>query len=266
MRRTPPVLVFTLALLIIVIETQSPIVAKANPINMPSVPAVQISFPLSSIGGYVNSTVEFEVYVNMLIESPTLNSISYSLDGKPSVSLEDLEVTSYVDYGPDKIDFKTYTAKISLRDLSEGNHTLAAYANDMSASRDFAVNSYYHVAALKVLSPTDQVYTAAVPVIFVFDGELNNAHYYLYKGYESVTEETLGGNTTLDNLPNGSYDLYLFVTTEFGQASEAIHFSVLNSSQVENLPVIVAVLVLLVLTIVFSLLVYFKKLGRGKTE
>jgi hypothetical protein len=91
-------------------------------------------------------------------------------------------------------------------------------------------------------------------------------HYYLYKGHELVFENPLSENTTLNSLPNGSYDLYLFVTTEFGQASEAIRFSVLSSSQVENLPVIVVALVLLVLTIIFSLLLHFKKRGRGKTE
>jgi hypothetical protein len=142
-----------IALMITTVGTQPANLGKANPISIPSVPAIQISFPLSSIGGYVNSTLEFEVYVNMLIESPTLNSISYSLDGEPPVYLEDLEAPSYHDYSPDKIDFKAYTAKISLKDLSEGNHTLVAYANDMFASRDFTVNSHYHVATLKVLSP-----------------------------------------------------------------------------------------------------------------
>ena len=163
--------------------------AKANPISIPSVPTIQISYPLTSTGGYVNSTVEFEISVNMFIESPTLNSISYSLDGEASVNLEDLKVTNFYDYGPDKIDFKTYKTNIILKDLSEGNHTLVAYANGMSASRSFTVNSYYHITALNVLSPNSQIYSKIVPLTFTFTGEIENAHYYLYKGRESVSEK-----------------------------------------------------------------------------
>jgi len=233
-------------------------VANANPINVPSVPAIQISYPLTSMGGYVNSTVEFEVYVNMFIESPKPTNVSYSLDGEPSVYIEDLEVTSYYDYGPDKIDFKTYKTNVIFEDLSEGNHTMVAYANDMPASTSFTVNSHYQVTALNVLSPISQIYSKNVPLTFTFNGEIENAHYYLYKGYESVSEKSLSGNVTLDNLSDGSYDLYLFVTTDLGQDSKAVRFSV-NSIYAENLPIIVGATILLVLSGVVAVLVYFKK-------
>lgn len=236
-------------------------VAHANPISTPSVPAVQISYPLTSTGGYVNSTVEFEVYANMFIDSPTPSNISYSLDGKPLVYLEDLEVTSYHDYGPDKIGFKTYKTNIILEDLSEGNHTLAAYANDMSASRDFTVNSHYQVTALNVLSPNNQIYSKMVPLTFTFNGEMANAHYYLYGGHESVSEKSLSGNITLDSLSDGSYDLYLFVTTEYGQDSKAVHFSV-NGSYMENLVIIVGATVLFVFSIAVAVVVYWNKRKR----
>ena len=230
----------------------------ANPIAVPEVPSVQISYPLTSMGGYVNSTVEFEVYVNVFIESPTPSNVSYSLDGKPSVNLEDLEVTSYNDFGPDKIDFKNYKANIILKDLSEGNHTLVAFASDMSASRSFTVNSHYQVTALKVLSPASQIYSKMVPLTFTFNGEIQNASYYLYNGHESVFEKALSGNTTLNNLSDGSYDLYLFVTTEYGQDSKAVHFSA-NGIFAENLPIIVGATVLSVFSIAVAVLVYFKK-------
>lgn len=236
-------------------------VANANPINVPSVPAIQISYPLTSMGGYVNSTVEFEVYVNMFIESPKPSNVSYSLDGEPSVYIEDLEVTSYYDYGPDKIDFKTYKANVIFEDLSEGNHTMVACANDMSASTSFIVNSHYQVTALNVLSPISQIYSKNVPLTFTFNGEIENAHYYLYKGYESVSEKSLSGNVTLDNLSDGSYDLYLFVTTDLGQDSKAVRFSV-SSIYAENLPIIVGATVLFVFSAVVAVLVYFKKRKR----
>jgi hypothetical protein len=230
---------------------------KANPISIPSVPTIQISYPLTSIGGYVNSTVEFEIYVNMFIESPTLNSISYSLDSEAPVNLEDLKVTSFYDYGPEKIDFKTYKTNIILKELSEGNHTLVAYASDMFASISFKVNSYYHITALNVLSPNSQIYSKIVPLTFTFNGEIENAHYYLYRGRESVIEKALSGNMTLENLSDGSYDLYIFVTTEFGQDSEIVHFYVIG------IPIIVGATVLLAFSIAIVSLVYFKKHKRN---
>jgi len=228
--------------------------AKANPISVPKVPTIQISYPLTSMGGYVNSTVEFSIYVNIFIESPAINSISFSLDGGSPVNLEDLKVTNYYDYGPDKIDFKTYKANIILEDLTEGNHTLVAYADDMSASKSFIVNSYYHLTALNVLSPNNQIYSSnLVPLTFGFTGEIENAHYYLYRGHETVSEKSLTGNVTLDNLPDGSYDLYLFVTTQYGQDSKAIHFYVIG------LPIIVGATGLSAFLIAIGLLFYLKR-------
>ncbi len=175
--------------------------------------------------------------------------------------IEDLEVTSYNDYGPDKIDFKTYTANVVLEDLSEGNHTMVAYANDMSDSTSFVVNSHYRVTALNVLSPNSQIYSKNVPLTFTINGEIENAHYYLYKGHESVSEKSLSENITLDNLSDGSYDLLLFVTTDLGQDSKVVHFSV-NSIYAENLPIIVGATVLFVFSTVVAVLVYLKKRKR----
>jgi hypothetical protein len=254
------VLVFSLAVSL-ALGGQLMYVAKANPISTPVVPTTQISYPITSIGGYVNSTVEFEIYVNTFIDSPALNSISYSLDGQPSVTLEDLKITNHNDYGPDKIDFKTYTANVILKDLSEGNHTLVASAIGMSDSQSFIVNSYYHITALSVISPNSPIYsnTVPVPLTFYSNGEIKNAHYYLYRGHESVSEKSVTGNMTLDNLSDGSYDLYLYVTTEYGQDSKAIHFYVIG-----NYTIIAVAIVLLVVFTATILLVYFKKIKPKK--
>jgi LPXTG-motif cell wall-anchored protein len=228
---------------------------NANPISMPSVPAIQIGYPRTSIGGYVNSSVEFDINVNLFIDSPILNNVSYSLDGGAQVFVGDLRVTNFNDFGPEKIDFKSYVGNVKLKDLPEGNHTLAAFANGMSASSDFTVNSNYHVTALSVVSPTNQIYPKEVPLLFSFSGEIQNAHYYLYKGHETVSEKSLSGNMTLDRLPDGSYDLYVFVTTEFGQDSKAIHFTVISNSTQDEL----LLLGITVLLIIIGAFVYFKK-------
>ncbi len=237
-------------------------VAIANPIAVPSVPDIQISYPLSSIGGYVNSTVEFEVYVNLFVDSPAPSNISYSLDGAPSVIFEALEVTTYYDSGPDKIDFKTYKVNIVLRDLSEGNHTLVAYASHMSSSRSFTVNSHYQVEVFRVLSPTWGAYAEAVPLVFSINGDLLNAHYYLYSGRESILDRPFSGNTTLGDLPVGSYDMYLFVTTGYGQTSARIPFSVVDKSLPGNLPLIVGTTFLLLFSIAVGLLIYSRRYKR----
>jgi hypothetical protein len=102
-----------------------------------------LSYPvISNIGGSVNSSVQFIAKVNTFIEAPSINSISYSVDGGENVTLTHLTLTTYHDYGPTKVDFKAYTATISLKDLPEGNHTLTASANNMTASEFFVVNSY----------------------------------------------------------------------------------------------------------------------------
>jgi len=251
------ILVFTLCILL-ALGVQSINLAKANPISIPYVPTIQISYPLTSISGYVNSTVEFAITVNMFIESPTINSISYSLDGEAPVKIEELKVTNSYDYGPEKIDFKTYKANIILKDLSEGNHTIVAYAIDMSKSTSFIVNSYYHVTALSVLSPDGQIYSKIVPLTFAFTGEIEKAQYYLYKGHEIISEKPLSANTTLDNLSDGIYDLYLFVTTQYGQDSKLVHFYVIGT------PTIAVATSLLAFSIAIGSLIYIKKHKQPK--
>jgi len=247
-----PILIFIL-FSSLALGVQAIDLVKANPISIPQVPAMQIGYPLTSTGGYVNSTVEFAITVNMFIESPTINSISYSLDGEAPVKIEELKVTNSYDYGPEKIDFKTYKANIILKDLSEGNHIIVAYAIDMSKSTSFIVNSYYHVTALSVLSPDGQIYSKIVPLTFAFTGEIEKAQYYLYKGHEIISEKPLSANTTLDNLSDGIYDLYLFVTTQYGQDSKLVHFYVIGT------PTIVGAASLLAFFIAIGSLIYIRK-------
>ncbi len=244
-------------------------VASANPYSVPYVPDIRISYPLTSNDGYVNTNVDFEVYVNLL-ENQTLTSISYSLDGQPQVNLSDLKVTSLTDQFPvyingripdvsEKFDYKKYTISLRLEDLPEGSHTLTAYALNMSASQTFTVSSRFIIAELKTLSPTSQTYSEPVPLTFTVNGEIQQAHYYVYKGDELISNKTINGNTTLDQLPEGNYDLYLFVTTELGKTSEAIHFSVSNgnSNYMQYLPAIAGLTVPLVLGV--GLIIFLKK-------
>lgn len=254
MKRKTAVLVVVFALYAsLVFGVQTNDMVRANPINTHLIPSIEIGFPNTSIGGYVNSTVGFRIYVYMPIESPTLNSMTYTLDGGASTNIQDLKITKNHDDG-DSIDYKTYTADITLTGLSEGTHSLVAYAGNMSDSTEFIVNSFYHVTALYVVSPNNPIYFKTVPVAFTFTGEMTNAHYYLYNGQKKVSENPLSGNITLDNLPDGSYTLYLFVTTQYGQDSKQVHFYVIG-----NYTLTIATIALALLAISICVLVYFKK-------
>jgi hypothetical protein len=212
---------------------------------------------LTSIGGYVNSSVEFIATVNMPVDSPAINNFFYSLDGGEKVNLNNPAVTTYHDYGPTKVNFTEYKAHVSLKDLPEGNHTLVASANGMSASKSFEVNSYYHITALNVLSPTDPIYFSnEVPLKFTYTGEITNAHYYLYRGGELISEKPLSGDITLNNLTDGSYQLLVFVTTQYGQDSTQINFLVIGT------PIVVIVTALLILSLLIGLFAYKKTKKR----
>lgn len=237
--------------------------AKANPVNVYSVPDVEISFPLVSTGGYVNNTVQFEVYVYLSTDSQK-PSVSYSLDGQSMVNLEDLRVRNcydlvYAENRTEKMNFKKYTSNLILEDLSEGSHTLIAYANNMSDSQNFTVNSHYVIAKLEALSPKGQFYSNTVPLTFSINGEIKNAHYYLYKNDKFLEDNALSGNTTLDQLSEGNYDLQLFVTTQYGQRAETIHFSISNDSPPLNFPIIETAIILIVLSVVTVLLIIDKR-------
>ena len=138
------------------------------------------------------------------------------------------------DFGPDLQDFTAYSVEAKLENLSEGNHTVTAYASDMSISRIFTVNSHYQVTIIKIFSPVNQTYSKTVPLVFAVNGEVKEAHYYMYRTflwrrYEAVYEKHFDGNITLDNLYDGNYIMHLYVTTELGEAVTTAYFTVSNS-------------------------------------
>ena len=51
-------------------------IARANPIGNIPVPHIGISYPPYLPNSYENSTVNLQIYVNMFVDSPPLNSIS----------------------------------------------------------------------------------------------------------------------------------------------------------------------------------------------
>ena len=83
---------------------------------------------------YQNSTVNLTISVSYVKEGlteppPKVSFISYSLDGQPLVYLRNLSVSNWF-YSQYNQNITNYIATTTLEKLSEGNHTINAYAND----------------------------------------------------------------------------------------------------------------------------------------
>ena len=229
-----------------------------------TVPDIVISSPPpQSIKKYVNRTVELEIYIRMHIDSPRLTSISYSLDEEPLVFLNNLTISRVYDFGIENINFTVYTARVDLENLYEGNHTVTAYASPfLSTSRDFTVNSF--VPAIEVLSPQNQTYSKDVPLVFIVGGEVESAHYYMYRfkgffdgNYAEVFENWFTKNITLESLQAGSYVMYLYATTDKGEAlPAAAYFSVSEDFETNDFKAnFLAIVIVAVLNVVVILIV-----------
>ena len=102
-------------------------------------PNINFIYPPYPPNRYENSTVEVVIHVRMLEGSPRPINFSFSLDGNPLINLENNTTTNKSYWAP--YVFTLFIAKINLENLSEGNHTINAYADDLSTSRSFEVNS-----------------------------------------------------------------------------------------------------------------------------
>ena len=216
--------------------------------------------PISPPNRYENSSVMLEVSVRLLEGSQIPINFSFSLDGSQSMKFEDIS-TSRMTYWMPHI-YTVYIAKITLENLSEGNHTVVVYANDMVNSITFKVNSFYHPTDVKILSPTNQNYSSSVPLVFNVNLPINRAFYYMYRGYDAVFENHFNGNITMSNLEIGNYSLHLYVTTENGVDSASTYFSVINNDGIVLKQIDIAVIILMFVVIVLSLLLYVRHLKK----
>jgi hypothetical protein len=201
---------------------------------VPSMKIVSAPYPQNE---YENSTLPLEIHVYMLDDSPRLRSISYILDEEPTVYLYNHTSSGGKDFGLGRTGY-TVSAKVDIENLSEGNHTVRAFAIDingkeMSTSQNFTVNSHYQVTVLSVLSPTNITYFAKeMPLIFTVNGELENATFLSIEPL--ITDGVrFGGNSTLTGLSDGFHKAFFTVNTEKGKATALLSFTI-NSTQFNN--------------------------------
>ena len=101
--------------------------------------------------------------------------------------------------------------------------------------------------------------------MFTVNGEIEEAHYYMYRGYDAVFEGSFSGNITLENLSAGGYVLHLYVATEKGQGYASTSFSILPPSVSrsdylpDSPPVVVYIIAVIMVGIGLGLLSYLIK-------
>ena len=218
---------------------------------------------------YQNSTVNLTISVTYvkegLTEPPKVSFISYSLDGQPLVYLRNPSASNY-NYTQYNQDITNYRATTILENLSEGNHTIQAYANDMSTVRTFIVDSHYVVPTIKILSPTNQTYDGSVPLMFTVNTNFTEASYLMWpKTMDTHFEEQVSGNSSLQNLPNGKYVIEVFTTTDKGDHLMATAYFTINKGLIlpvelnSSIVYIILVIVIVIVIVVSTSFVYFKK-------
>jgi hypothetical protein len=148
-------------LLICLIAASNIALMAAQPPIDKYAPFLSILSPADPPNRYENSTVELELNVRLVEGSPRPKNFSYSLDGGPAVDLANVTTSHKTTFMP--YIFTLYSAKVKLENLSEGNHTIDAYADGLHVSRSFSVNSYYHPTIVKILTPVNQTYSNGVP-------------------------------------------------------------------------------------------------------
>ena len=283
MRKTTLAVAFTALLITTLAETMLIDSGKANPFDLPVDTSITIYDPNYihyKDKQYENSTVTLNIKVILVYgqynqswaETVHLDSICYSLDGQPLVYIGNFAVENYTNYGRDKQHFFMYTATVKLENLSEGSHTVTAYANDthyapayindVSASYNFTVNSHYQAPLIKVLSPINQIYPfSSVSLVFTV-----NKPVYLI-GYSLDGGETIPvtGNVTLSGLSNNLHNVTVYANDTFGNTgvSETISFTVAapEPEPFPTVPVAVASVASFAVAVV-GLLVYFRKRRR----
>jgi len=222
---------------------------------------------------YQNTTVNLTISVSYVkegsTEPPKVYFISYSLDGQPLAYLRNLSVSNY-NYTQYNQNITNYLATTSLENLAEGKHIVKAYANDMSTSLTFTVDSHYVFPIMKILSPTNQTYNGTVPLVFTINTNFTKASYFVWPKTNMNThfEGRLSGNSSLQNLPNGNYIFELSASTDYGEHIEAAAYFTINTGPtlpIElNPPIIYIILsVAMIVAVASILLVYFRR-RKGK--
>ncbi len=241
-----PNLVFTVVLMLLL--SAAAVFVSFLPLveaNFLPAPAVIIYSPAPIT--YQNNTLPLRVTVHILSGDADVIWIKYSVDGKVNATIYDLVKSDFQWFAPDRAGY-AFIANATLKNLSEGSHTVQVYAHDAngyerSSSVTFKVDKNYSIKPhdypkIALLSPINRIYhTSEVPLTFTVDDNLTDAYYYLANQNSShgpTPKIPIEGNTSLTELPDGIYDLQIVVYTEQGYTQEMVHFTVDTQLYTDN--------------------------------
>jgi len=219
MKRAALAITLVFSLLVSLMVGVQPLV-KANP-YYDVAPTIGILSPYpSGECCYSNASVPLKIGILVLENrygGAFTPQVFYSLDNGDNITLTDLKEGEHwakVSWLQSTVSF---TVSSTLYNLTEGNHTLSAYAISdgkvLSAERVFTVDSSYKSPELTLISPKKITYTTSeVPLIFSTSKEFKSAKYLLdyhlnsqgSRGYISID-----GNITLTNLADGIHKIIL---------------------------------------------------------
>jgi len=215
------IVIFVISMLI---GIQAIEVVDANPFPQ-STMGIDSPQPITSLV-YQNTTVPLTISLILLVDSsgaysPKITQVTYSLDGHQNISIPDIPKTGkeFTETGilGSQTHFVSLLVGATLSNLSEGQHTLKAYAFDaagtvMTDSVTFAVLTSYRIPEVTIISPQDQIYrTSEVPLTCAVKGDYEQLSYAI--DYRSNV--TIGRNTTMSisELPNGCHTITVYATT-----------------------------------------------------
>jgi hypothetical protein len=267
-------LLLTLIIAISCLALLTPKPADAQTIPKPSVPE-SVEEPkitiVSPTGKQVerNTTVELEISVLFMMSdsvraAPKGVQISYKLDNNSITPLDGSEMAQWSN------GWWSVWVKTSLVDLAEGSHKVTAYTTDgaglhINTTTAFTVDTSYEYPKMSVLSPQNKTYTTAdIPVVVFVNGNISEGFVYL-DAYPYPNRNFPIDNMTLSELKDGDYQLYFSATTERGETTETIAFSVNTDFFYSNQPIIITISSIAILLSVIALIGY-KRVKVKKRE
>jgi hypothetical protein len=255
-----------------------------GPINLAfySGEGIKILSPLNMTYNSSSILLSFsgEAYCSFEIE---IGDVGYSLDNGEIKKVTNIAIGSQVPIPAINIITTrvTYTGGVFLSNLSDGTHIITVYRGYQNQRRErYDVFAYSNATFtvdttppnISFLSPQNKVYgTASVTLNVTLNEEASQISYVL-DGEENhlptESNSTLIG-TTLTGLSNGEHNLTVYATDLAGNtgASETVYFTVKVPDPFPTLPIALAIIAVVVVSVVATgLLVYTKKRQRGKSS
>lgn len=194
-------------------------------------------------------------------DTPKGVQISFKLDNDSITPLDGLEMAQWSN------GWWSVWGKTVLVNLTESSHKLTAYSTDsaglhINTTTAFTVDTSYEYPKMVVLSPQNKTYTTEdIPMVVFVNGNISEGFVYL-DAYPYPNQNFPIGNMTLPELKDGDYKLYFSATTERGQTTETIAFSVNTHFFYSNQPIIITLFILAMLLTVIARLIYKRVKGK----